>query len=381
MVSVGPPKVGEQKRLVYLAGRADGIFPSKRWPSVNRSGGAARRVFRYGAALIAPSAHRLIGGSRACDRVGGSTSSRFASPTRGAKVASPANPFKPSGGATPRRTGDAAMTRTYQRISRAPIARGRTRASSSISTSCAKTIAIFATRAAGHARLLRRQGQSGARDPQPARRARLVASTRPRSPRSSLRWRPARRRTASASATRSRRRRDIARAYALGVRLFAVDCEAEVEKIARAAPGAKVFCRILCDGAGAEWPLSRKFGCAPEMAAARARARPCARPRRAWPVVPCRLAAAQPAHVGPRAEGLGRDLPRARRARHPAADAQPRRRLPDALSQGCAARCAPTARRSSARCASISATAFRRRSSSRDAAWSATPESSRPRWC
>ena len=27
-----------------------------------------------------------------------------------------------------------------------------------------------------------------------------------------------------------------------------------------------VFCRILCDGAGAEWPLSRKFGCEPEMA-------------------------------------------------------------------------------------------------------------------
>ncbi len=60
---------------------------------------------------------------------------------------------------------------------------------------------------------------------------------------------------------------DIARAYALGVRLFAVDCEAEVEKIARSAPGAKVFCRILCDGNGAEWPLSRKFGCAPAMAA------------------------------------------------------------------------------------------------------------------
>jgi len=60
---------------------------------------------------------------------------------------------------------------------------------------------------------------------------------------------------------------DVARAHALGVRLFAVDCEAEVEKVARAAPGAKVFCRILCDGSGAEWPLSRKFGCAPEMAA------------------------------------------------------------------------------------------------------------------
>ncbi len=60
---------------------------------------------------------------------------------------------------------------------------------------------------------------------------------------------------------------DIARADGLGIRLFAVDCEAEVEKIARAAPGSKVFCRILCDGAGAEWPLSRKFGCAPAMAA------------------------------------------------------------------------------------------------------------------
>ena len=64
-----------------------------------------------------------------------------------------------------------------------------------------------------------------------------------------------------------KKEKDIARAYALGIRLFAVDCEAEVEKIARAAPGAKVFCRILCDGAGAEWPLSRKFGCAPDMAA------------------------------------------------------------------------------------------------------------------
>ncbi|NRG19465.1 type III PLP-dependent enzyme [Rhizobiales bacterium] len=63
-----------------------------------------------------------------------------------------------------------------------------------------------------------------------------------------------------------KKERDIARAYELGVRLFAVDCEAEVEKIARAAPGARVFCRILCDGAGADWPLSRKFGCAPEMA-------------------------------------------------------------------------------------------------------------------
>ena len=63
-----------------------------------------------------------------------------------------------------------------------------------------------------------------------------------------------------------KKERDIARAYGHGVRLFAVDATEEVEKVSRAAPGVKVFCRILCDGAGAEWPLSRKFGCEPAMA-------------------------------------------------------------------------------------------------------------------
>jgi ornithine decarboxylase len=63
-----------------------------------------------------------------------------------------------------------------------------------------------------------------------------------------------------------KKERDIARAYALGVRLFAVDCKPEVEKIARVAPGSRVFCRILSDCVGAEWPLSRKFGCEPAMA-------------------------------------------------------------------------------------------------------------------
>src|SRR6201995_1708606 len=63
-----------------------------------------------------------------------------------------------------------------------------------------------------------------------------------------------------------KKERDVARAYQLGVRLFAVDCNAEVEKIARAAPGSRVFCRILSDCVGAEWPLSRKFGCEPSMA-------------------------------------------------------------------------------------------------------------------
>jgi ornithine decarboxylase len=60
---------------------------------------------------------------------------------------------------------------------------------------------------------------------------------------------------------------EIEAAYKLGVTLFAVDCEAEVEKVARAAPGSRVICRIHCDGSGSEWPLSRKFGCEPDYAA------------------------------------------------------------------------------------------------------------------
>src|SRR5262249_17754756 len=63
-----------------------------------------------------------------------------------------------------------------------------------------------------------------------------------------------------------KKERDVARAYELGVRLFAVDCKAEVDKVARKAPGSKVFCRFLHDCSGAEWPLSRKFGWDREMA-------------------------------------------------------------------------------------------------------------------
>ena len=63
-----------------------------------------------------------------------------------------------------------------------------------------------------------------------------------------------------------KKQRDIAAAHMIGIGLYAVDSVEEVEKVAVAAPGAKVFCRILTDGAGAEWPLSRKFGCEPSMA-------------------------------------------------------------------------------------------------------------------
>ncbi len=64
-----------------------------------------------------------------------------------------------------------------------------------------------------------------------------------------------------------KRERDIAAAFRLGVRQYAFDCDAELEKIGRAAPGSRVVCRLLCDGEGADWPLSKKFGCGPEMAA------------------------------------------------------------------------------------------------------------------
>src|SRR3954469_13522500 len=63
-----------------------------------------------------------------------------------------------------------------------------------------------------------------------------------------------------------KKERDIARARQLGVALYAVDSIEEVEKVARAAPGSRVFCRILTNGDGADWPLSRKFGCDPHMA-------------------------------------------------------------------------------------------------------------------
>lgn len=63
-----------------------------------------------------------------------------------------------------------------------------------------------------------------------------------------------------------KKQRDIAFAFDRGVDLFAFDSEAELEKLAAVAPGARVFCRLLVSNSGAEWPLSRKFGCEPDMA-------------------------------------------------------------------------------------------------------------------
>lgn len=52
----------------------------------------------------------------------------------------------------------------------------------------------------------------------------------------------------------------IAAAHAHGVPLFAFDSREELEKIAAHAPGAKIYCRLAVNNAGAEWPLSKKFG-------------------------------------------------------------------------------------------------------------------------
>jgi len=63
-----------------------------------------------------------------------------------------------------------------------------------------------------------------------------------------------------------KKQRDIEYAYDKGVRLFAFDCDAELDKIVEVAPEATVFCRITTDGGGADWPLSRKFGTTPALA-------------------------------------------------------------------------------------------------------------------
>jgi ornithine decarboxylase len=58
--------------------------------------------------------------------------------------------------------------------------------------------------------------------------------------------------------------KDIAYFYEKGIRLYATDSATDVENIAREAPGSKVFFRILMEGLGADWPLSRKFGSHPD---------------------------------------------------------------------------------------------------------------------
>lgn len=61
--------------------------------------------------------------------------------------------------------------------------------------------------------------------------------------------------------------RDIKYFYDNGVRLFATDSKDDLRNIAEQAPGSRIYVRILIENTGtADWPLSRKFGCHPDMA-------------------------------------------------------------------------------------------------------------------
>lgn len=60
-----------------------------------------------------------------------------------------------------------------------------------------------------------------------------------------------------------KKERDSATAVAAGVRRFTVDCAAELAKVLRTTSEGCVFVRLATDGSGADWPLSKKFGCHP----------------------------------------------------------------------------------------------------------------------
>jgi ornithine decarboxylase len=61
--------------------------------------------------------------------------------------------------------------------------------------------------------------------------------------------------------------KDVAYFYEKGVRLFSTDSREDLKNIAQAAPGSKIYVRILVENSTtADWPLSRKFGCHPDMA-------------------------------------------------------------------------------------------------------------------
>ena len=60
---------------------------------------------------------------------------------------------------------------------------------------------------------------------------------------------------------------DIKYFYDNGIRMFATDSKDDLKNIAENAPGSRVYVRILVEGSdSADWPLSRKFGCHPDMA-------------------------------------------------------------------------------------------------------------------
>ncbi|WP_205528449.1 type III PLP-dependent enzyme [Desertimonas flava] len=64
-----------------------------------------------------------------------------------------------------------------------------------------------------------------------------------------------------------KKRRDVAYAASVGVTRYTVDAAEELDKVLSVAPGSSVCVRVRYDGATADWPLTRKFGCTPDEAA------------------------------------------------------------------------------------------------------------------
>ncbi len=58
---------------------------------------------------------------------------------------------------------------------------------------------------------------------------------------------------------------DIRYFYDRGIRLFVTDSQEDLANIVEHAPGSKVFFRLLTEGTGSDWPLSRKFGAHSDM--------------------------------------------------------------------------------------------------------------------
>lgn len=62
-----------------------------------------------------------------------------------------------------------------------------------------------------------------------------------------------------------KKKKDIAYFFEHGVRLFATDSITDLNMISDAAPGSRVYFRLLMDGLGADRPLSKKMGCHPDL--------------------------------------------------------------------------------------------------------------------
>lgn len=67
------------------------------------------------------------------------------------------------------------------------------------------------------------------------------------------------RQTVSVLAIPSKKRGHIREAYEKGVRLFTTDSEVGIRNLAQAAPGSRIFFRVLMEAMTADWPLSRRI--------------------------------------------------------------------------------------------------------------------------